>query len=86
MWEENKYRKNEYLVEWWKDEDIRTFTHFYHVGPKESLRNEMTEALAIRKGYAGPAEFWDEITAHGKRCAEVQLSLFDDTEEGHRLP
>lgn len=86
MWKENKYRKNEYLVEWWKDEEIRTFTHFYHVGPKESLRNEMTEALAIRKGYAAPAEFWDGITTHGKRCAEVQLSLFDDTEEDHRLP
>lgn len=44
MWKANKYRANDYLVEWWKDDEMRTFTHFYHVGPKESLRNEMTEA------------------------------------------
>lgn len=86
MWKENKYRENAYLSEWWKDEEMRTFTHFYHVGSKESLRNEMTEALALRKGYAAPTDFWNQIMTHSKRCAEVQLSLFDDAEEGDQLP
>ncbi|MBI1918306.1 MAG: Dam family site-specific DNA-(adenine-N6)-methyltransferase [Planctomycetes bacterium] len=85
MWKGNKYRENEYLAEWWKDDEMRTFTHFYHVGSKESLRNEMTEALAIRKGYAAPAEFWDRVAADSKRCADVQLSLFDDAEQGDQL-
>ena len=31
---------------------IKTFNHFYHVGPSENLRNAMTEALVIKTGYA----------------------------------
>ena len=53
-WKENKYRKNPLIekLENMKDRVvIRTFEHFYHVGAKESNRNEMTEALIIRKGY-----------------------------------
>ncbi len=47
MWKENKYRKNEHISECWSDFEIREFSHFYHVGSKESLRNAMTEALLI---------------------------------------
>jgi DNA adenine methylase len=86
MWKENKYRENEYLTAWWKNDEMRTFTHFYHVGPKESLRNEMTEALAIKRGYAAPEDFWGRMAPSNKRCTDVQLSLFEDIEDSDRLP
>lgn len=47
MWKENIYRKNEHLTKHWKDYRIVTFSHFYHVGAKESLRNKMEEALVM---------------------------------------
>lgn len=48
-WSRNKYRENPYLP---SDPSIvvKTFEHFYHVGPTESLRNPMIEALVIRRG------------------------------------
>lgn len=48
MWKENKYRKNEHIDRCWSDFDCREFSHFYHVGSKESLRNAMTEALLVK--------------------------------------
>jgi len=48
MWKENKYRKNEHLFEDWNGLIKREFSHFYHVGSTESLRNEMIEVLAIK--------------------------------------
>jgi len=49
-WSQNRYRANPYLP---SDESviIKTFNHFYHVGPTESLRNPMVEALVIKKGF-----------------------------------
>ena len=49
-WSQNRYRTNPYLP---SDESviIKTFNHFYHVGPTESLRNPMVEALVIKKGF-----------------------------------
>jgi DNA adenine methylase len=49
-WSRNRYRANPYLP---SDDsvEIRTFNHFYHVGPTESLRNPMVEALVIKKGF-----------------------------------
>lgn len=47
MWSENKYRKNDRLHEAFKDYEIMTFSHFYHLGSTESLRNSMTEALVV---------------------------------------
>jgi len=47
MWSENKYRRNERLHEAFADYEIKTFTHFYHLGATESLRNGMTEALVV---------------------------------------
>ncbi|MBI5464912.1 MAG: Dam family site-specific DNA-(adenine-N6)-methyltransferase [Ignavibacteriales bacterium] len=48
MWLENKYRKNEHISRFWDGLAIKTFNHFYHVGSKETLRNEMIEALVIK--------------------------------------
>lgn len=51
MWKENKYRSNPYLA-LWQDVEERTMTHFYYIGPTESLRNSMEEALLIKQGHA----------------------------------
>ena len=51
-WKENKYRRNPRLPTDLPDVVIRTTEHFYHVGPTERLRNSMTEALVLKKGYA----------------------------------
>ena len=81
MWKSNKYRENDYLTDWWKDDDIRTFTHFYHVGSKEALRHEMIEALAIKSGYSAPIDYWVQQASHTKESTGVQLLLFDDADE-----
>ncbi|MCK6542626.1 Dam family site-specific DNA-(adenine-N6)-methyltransferase [bacterium] len=52
MWYENRYRKNNYINTFWKDEIIELFNHFYHIGSSEDLRNEMVEALIIKRGYS----------------------------------
>lgn len=44
-WDENKYRKNEYIDTIWQGCHKITKEHFYHVGAKESNRNSMMEAL-----------------------------------------
>ena len=54
MWKENKYRLNEHLSLYWDGLVERTFTHFYHVGSTENLRNAMEEALLIKPGYETP--------------------------------
>jgi DNA adenine methylase len=47
MWLENKYRKNEHIANDWRSKEIKTISHFYHLGSTESLRNAMTEALVL---------------------------------------
>ncbi|MCY4324827.1 MAG: Dam family site-specific DNA-(adenine-N6)-methyltransferase [Betaproteobacteria bacterium] len=47
MWSENRYRRNDRLHEAFADYQIKTFSHFYHLGASESLRNDMTEALVV---------------------------------------
>jgi DNA adenine methylase len=47
MWKANKYRSNDHLIDW-NGLVMRDFDHFYHVGSTESLRNRMTEVLAIK--------------------------------------
>ena len=47
MWSENKYRKNTHLHSEFSDYTIKTFSHFYHLGSTENLRNGMTEALVV---------------------------------------
>lgn len=44
-WDENKYRKNEYIDTIWQGCHKITKEHFYHVGAKEANRNSMMEAL-----------------------------------------
>ncbi len=47
MWSENRYRKNDRLYRSFSGYEIRTFSHFYHLGATEGLRNGMTEALVV---------------------------------------
>ena len=47
MWLENKYRRNGYVDRWFTDFPKRTMSHFYHVGPLQSLRHQMTEVVIL---------------------------------------
>lgn len=72
MWLENRYRKNIHLEQCWSDLEMRLFTHFYHVGSNEKLRNAMEEALVIKPGYVAP----DVVAAAAQEPEAVeQLSL-----------
>ena len=64
MWLENKYRRNNHIDEFWDDYEIRTFSHFYHVGPSENLRNEMKEVLIMSNENAVDV---NEIYTYGKK-------------------
>ena len=44
-WLSNKYRTNDYVFSVWKDCNISTKEHFYHIGAKENNRNSVYEAL-----------------------------------------
>jgi len=46
-WHSNKYRENKYLKTIWKNFNIITKEHFYHLGGSESNRNSMLEALIL---------------------------------------
>lgn len=45
IWYRNRYRVNGDMGRYFAGFNIRTHRHFYHLGPKESLRNEVIEAL-----------------------------------------
>ena len=47
LWCQNRYRKNPDLS-LFKDYQIKTMRHFYHLGSTENLRNSMVEALIIK--------------------------------------
>ena len=47
MWSENKYRRNDRLYDVFSNYTIKTFSHFYHLGSSENLRNPITEALVV---------------------------------------
>jgi len=51
-WFGNDYRKNPYFETLWKNFEIKVKSHTYQVGPKESNRNEILEALVISKKLA----------------------------------
>jgi DNA adenine methylase len=55
-WKKNKYRSNPNLPLDTEELSIRTFNHFYHVGPTENLRNPMEEALIIKNGFESKEE------------------------------
>lgn len=70
MWLENKYRRNDYVDNWFSDYPQRTMEHFYHVGPQEKLRNAMTEVVILSENAAAaPAE-----------VTESALPLFESAE------
>jgi DNA adenine methylase len=74
-WYKNKYRTNPSIESEWNDTpfSINTIEHFYHVGPTESLRNSMTEALI--SNYPAVVE--------AKRKKQVaQPGLFDSLADG----
>ena len=52
MWKQNKYRSNLHLEQSWSWAEEYTHRHFYHLGSRESLRNEMLEALRVSPGFA----------------------------------
>lgn len=74
-WYQNKYRTNPNVEREWNGAEftINTIEHFYHVGPTESLRNSMTEALI--SNFAGVIEA-------KKRKKIMQLGLFDSIDHG----
>ena len=44
-WHHNDYRANEYIERIWRECNIVTQEHFYHLGAREKNRNPVTEAL-----------------------------------------
>jgi DNA adenine methylase len=52
MWLENRYRRNDHVARWFAGYPVFTSSHFYHVGPTESLRNAMQEALIVSPAHA----------------------------------
>ena len=74
MWLENKYRKNDHIENHWNNLEIKSFAHFYHVGSKESLRNEMQEGLAIKPSFTSN-EF--EVGQLRKKEIKSTESLFE---------
>jgi DNA adenine methylase len=51
LWRQNKYRQNELIEKYFANLPVKTFSHEYFVGSFESLRNQMEEALIIKKGF-----------------------------------
>lgn len=70
MWQENQYRRNDHLDEHWFGFERRLISHFYHVGPKESLRNQMEEALVIKPGFTS---FLDSLEWTKKKPNQLTL-------------
>jgi DNA adenine methylase len=69
-WKENKYRVNDHLQKHFADYPLFTKVHFYHVGPKEKLRNAMEEALIIAPGFVA-----EEIEGSLHPVVEKQLTF-----------
>ncbi len=44
-WHHNDYRENKYIKSLWKEFNILTHEHFYHVGASEKNRSPMIEAI-----------------------------------------
>jgi len=77
MWLENRYRRNDHIAQSWSGTEVRTWNHFYHVGSSESLRNEVVEALVIRKGFEATPPLPLRSTAVEDDGSELEdLTLF----------
>lgn len=66
-WHSNEFRNNDYINTLWKDLNIHTKEHFYHVGGSEDNRNPMLEALLTNFSFEK-----EEIVTH----KELHPSLF----------
>jgi DNA adenine methylase len=73
MWLRNAYRSNEHIERCWSGMEIAQFNHYYYVGSRENLRNEMMEALIVKPGFATPG--YPDIVANGG--GSVQQALFE---------
>lgn len=51
-WHHNDYRKNEYIDLFWRQFNILTQQHFYHIGANEKNRNPIVEALVTNYNVA----------------------------------
>jgi len=65
-WHSNEFRENSAIDTYWKQFSIDTKEHFYHVGPKETNRRPIIEALIYN---FEPLEIEDKTP--------VELTLFD---------
>lgn len=75
MWLENRYRKNEHIEQYWSEAEIRTYNHFYHVGSKETLRNEMEEALLIKPGFATMDDNGSKVKTYEPQAIQLSLAM-----------
>jgi len=74
-WDNNEYRKNEYLDTVWKNCHKLNKEHFYHLGAKESNRKPMIEALITNYKLKQK-----EIPTQ-KKEEYIQLDIFSTTEK-----
>ncbi len=68
-WKANKYRTNQHVNEF-AGYPVLTFEHFYHVGPTESLRNAMEEALIV-----SPRAMADQPWVRPTKPSQASLAL-----------
>ncbi len=68
-WYKNKYRENEYINKLWKEFNVITRNHFYHIGGKERNRNPMIEAFILN---FEP----NNIKKQDKESQNITISLF----------
>ena len=71
-WDENKYRKNDYIDTIWKGCYKLNKEHFYHVGAKEENRNSMMEALLMNYD---PATCPKRPMANGEQLTFESIAL-----------
>lgn len=76
MWLRNTYRENDRLIESFTDYEFNTFSHFYHLGASESLRNEMEEALILnfKSNYTVTKESSEQVSL--SKDSSDQMDLF----------
>ena len=48
MWQEKRGCRNAHIKEQWSGNVVKTFSHFYHVGPTMDARGHVVEALIIK--------------------------------------
>ncbi len=76
LWLKNKYRLNTHLLEYWGDNSIAQYAHFYHVGSHEHLRNAMIEALVTKPGY--------EANGSDELISDIQMNLGYDNDGNYK--